>query len=227
MIPDIVSHPSPNFGPRKDGGTPRYIILHYTAMKTAQAALDRLCDPSVEVSAHYLISQNGTCFQLVEDEMRAWHAGAGRWGDITDMNSNSIGVEMDNLGHTPFSEPLMTRLETLLRQLIQKWNIPPQNVIGHSDMAPGRKIDPGLHFDWLRLAKQGLAIAPMGAPVAPQEFWTALSEIGYDIADADAALVAFRLRYRPWGAGDVCEADLAIASDIAAHFPVDRTSNEA
>ena len=222
----VIAHPSPNFGPRKDGGKPRYIVVHYTAMADAKSALARLCDPVAEVSAHYLISKKGDCFQLVDDEMRAWHAGAGSWGNITDMNSNSIGIELDNMGDDPFSEPLLQNLECLLRMLMTRWDIPAQNVIAHSDLAPGRKIDPGPHFDWARLARQNLA-ATVTQAKATDPFDTCLAKIGYDISNRDAALAAFRLRHRPTAAGPQDAIDHEIAAGMACHFPVDRAPKSA
>jgi N-acetylmuramoyl-L-alanine amidase len=136
---------------------PELVVIHYTAMQNAAAALERLCDPQAEVSAHYLIGADGTCWQLVDENMRAWHAGAGAWRGKDDVNSRSIGIELDNRGDHPFSNAQMERLESLLRELLIRWSIPASGVIGHSDMAPGRKIDPGPRFDWQRLVKQGLA----------------------------------------------------------------------
>ena len=104
----VVWHPSPNFGPRRDGLTPTLIVLHFTAMNSAQAALDRLCDPSCEVSAHYLVKGDGAVWQMVQEQDRAWHAGAGEWGGLNDINSRSIGIELDNRGDHPFSHLQMT-----------------------------------------------------------------------------------------------------------------------
>ena len=151
--PDIIQTPSPNFGPRKGGATPSLIVVHYTAMETATAALKRLCDPQFEVSAHYLISAQGEIHQLVAEDMRAWHAGAGQWGDITDVNSHSIGIELDNRGDHPFAHPQIEALCALLPAIMTRWTIPFENIIGHSDSAPGRKIDPGPRFDWQRLKR--------------------------------------------------------------------------
>ena len=120
-------------------------------MDSAQAALERLCDPVHEVSAHYLISSDGTLWQMVDEEHRAWHAGAGEWHGQTDINSRSVGIELDNAGNHPFSARQMEKLETLLPAIMKRWAIPPGGVIGHSDMAPGRKTDPGPRFDWQRL----------------------------------------------------------------------------
>lgn len=152
-----LSHPSPNFGERREGARPSLIVLHYTAMDRADEACARLCDPAAEVSAHYLIDYDGTVLSLVDEDKRAWHAGAGGWGEITDVNSHSIGIELQNTGAEPFGEPQMASLEDLLRAIMARWGIDAENVIGHADCAPDRKVDPGEKFDWERLARQGLA----------------------------------------------------------------------
>ena len=191
----IIQHPSPNFGPRRDGLRPELIVLHYTAMDTAQAALARLSDPHFEVSAHYLIGRCGQIWQLVDEEMRAWHAGAGAWGGQGDVNSRSIGIELSNSGAEPFSELLMSSLEALLSDLMARWNIPPEGVIGHSDMAPGRKIDPGPRFDWERLEAQGMARpwADVADGLSPQT----ATQYGYpDCNDPQALRQALGQRYR-------------------------------
>jgi len=113
-------HPSPNFGPRRGVKGPDMVVLHYTAMQTAADALERLCNPDFEVSAHYLISETGEVFQLVSEDMRAWHAGAGRWGNVDDVNSHSIGIELANCGFSPFSEPQMAALILLLKDIKQR-----------------------------------------------------------------------------------------------------------
>lgn len=146
---------SPNFNERKLAID--MIVIHYTQMETAQTAIDRLCDPESEVSAHYVIDKKGTTTQLVAEDKRAWHAGVSYWGGETDINSRSIGIELDNIGHEPFSEPLMVSLETLLHKLKEHYSILPLNIVGHSDVSLGRKVDPGTKFDWRRLERQGLA----------------------------------------------------------------------
>lgn len=218
MIPDgPIWHPSPNFGPRRDGLQPELIVLHYTAMTSAAAAVQRLCDPACEVSAHYVIGASGQLWQLVAEADRAWHAGAGEWAGRGDVNSRSIGIELDNRGTHPFSDPQMQVLEQLLADIMQRWAIPPEGVIGHSDMAPGRKWDPGPRFDWQRLAISGLARPAGGASVASvppaasaARFRDLARRQGYtaEVAD-DILLQAVRLRYRPWGRGALCDADLA------------------
>ncbi len=211
---EIAQCPSPNCGARRDGLTPKLIVLHYTAMQSAEAALERLCDPSAEVSAHYLISAKGCVVQMVAEDQRAWHAGAGEWAGQADINSRSIGIELDNRGTHPFSEPQMAALESLLRGIMARWDIPPEGVIGHSDLAPGRKIDPGPRFDWARLALQGLARqgivgAPQGV-VDAKRFRQAAKAAGFTAAVDDVTLLAaVRLRFRPQGQGPLVPADLA------------------
>lgn len=211
---DVLS--SPNFGPRRGGLTPRLIVIHYTAMQSAEAALARLCDPQAEVSAHYLISNRGRTMQLVPDEMRAWHAGAGEWAGQTDINSRSIGIELDNRGCHPFPEPQMRALEALLRTLMTRWDIPPAGVLGHSDIAPGRKSDPGPRFDWHRLARQGLALATPDTPpgTATGERFRAVARAAGFTAGVplETLLAATRLRHGPWRHGPLCPADLALPS---------------
>ena len=216
------------------------VVLHYTAMSGLEAAADRLCDPAFEVSAHYLIGRCGRVLRLVPEELRAWHAGAGRWGAVTDVNSRSIGIELDNDGQSPFAGPLMDALEALLPGILARHRIPPERVIAHSDMAPGRKADPGPRFDWARLARQDLAVAlppgffwpqipPAERPPSPPDpaaadLGAALAAIGYapDLAP-DLALAAFRLRFRPGARGPADAADLAAARHVARHFPVDQS----
>lgn len=220
--------PSPNFGDRRGGATPDLIVLHYTAMPSCDAALARLCDPAAEVSAHYLIGRDGQVLALVPEEARAWHAGAGAWGDVTDVNSRSVGIELDNDGASPFAAPQMNALERLLPAIMARWAIPPERVIAHSDMAPGRKSDPGTRFDWRRLALQGLAVWPDAPDPAPEtddpaRFRDLARTIGYapDTPD-EALLAAFRLRFRPGQSGPLDARDVGLAGDIARRFPVDR-----
>jgi N-acetylmuramoyl-L-alanine amidase len=218
---EIAVRSSPNFGPRRDGLRPELVVLHYTAMPTAEAALDRLCDPVSEVSAHYLIGEDGRTFALVDEAQRAWHAGAGSWAGRGDVNSRSIGIELANAGPLaglpPFPEPQMAALERLLDGVLARWSIPPAGVIAHSDMAPGRKADPGPKFDWRRLARGGRA-APPADPPAPggadwDAFAAAAAAAGYAAPDGywPAVLEAARLRWRPWATAAEPE-----AADVAA-----------
>lgn len=227
-----IWHPSPNFGPRRHGGGPSLVVLHYTAMVSAEAALERLCDTAPpdglgQVSAHYLICPRGRVWQMVREADRAWHAGAGNWAGCADVNSHSIGIELANDGSSPFAEAQFAALERLLSGIQRRWNIPPSGVIGHSDMAPGRKIDPGPRFDWRRLARRGLAIWPddaaSGTPdQAGQGFAADLHDIGYRppegaAADAEALMLdSFRMRFRPGSSGAVSGADRRVARAVAA-----------
>ncbi|MFV0361432.1 N-acetylmuramoyl-L-alanine amidase [Tropicimonas sp.] len=224
---EIVRRRSPNFGERRGGAVPVLVVLHYTAMPDAQSALDRLCDPAAEVSSHYLIGRDGACWQLVDDDRRAWHAGSGAWAGHDDVNSRSIGIELDNDGASPFPEPLMAALEGLLPPLMARWRIPPEGVIGHSDMAPARKSDPGPRFDWARLALRGLACWPradIGGTVPDEAgFLRDLTAFGYpDDVAADVMLATFRSRFRPWADGPLDATDMGLARDLASRFPIDR-----
>ncbi len=224
-LPDVIKHASPNFNARRNGVRPDMIVLHYTAMDSADAALQRLCDPDSEVSAHYLIASDGRVWNLVDDTERAWHAGRGSWGGVDDINSRSIGIELDNTGTQPFSEPLMCALEELLRQLMTRWNIPPERVIAHSDMAPERKSDPGSRFDWRRLALQGLSIWPDDPLEADATFDQLAVKFGYPTdVDLDARLKAFRDRFRPFAEGPVMDADVNLLAAVANRWPAKRES---
>ncbi len=182
------------------------VVLHYTGMKSADEALARLCDPEAKVSAHYLIDEEGSVTSLVPEEKRAWHAGKSYWRGITDVNSASIGIELANPGHEwgyrPFPEPQMDALLPLLGDIMDRHDIPRANVVGHSDVAPARKQDPGEYFDWHRLAQIGLALEAPPAKMNlfydnPGGFYLALERFGYDISDGHAAVRAFQRRFRP------------------------------
>jgi len=237
---------SPNCGPRKHGLPPDMVVVHYTAMDTAQAAIDRLCLPEAQVSAHYVIFEDGIVTQLVSDTDRAWHAGAGRWGNVRDVNSHSIGFELANRGpesDTPeFPEPQMQALERELTRVMKRFSIPKERVIGHSDMAPGRKFDPGPYFDWRRLAHKGLSVWYEEAPEINAEgsllwdrFVNAAKVFGYhapvnldtgweDERAWHVTLEAFRdrfLRISPSrNTAQITGQDVAIMEDLAARYPV-------
>ncbi|WP_239520663.1 N-acetylmuramoyl-L-alanine amidase [Pseudooceanicola aestuarii] len=224
---------SPNVGDRRGGARPDIVVLHHTAMNTAEAALQRLCDPGPPgdlspVSCHYLIAEDGRLWQMVREDARAWHAGAGQWGDVVDVNSRSIGVELANPSSHPFPEPQMQVLEALLAEVLARWSIPPERVIGHSDMAPLRKVDPGPRFDWRRLARLGLSVWPDIAPVDPGDgadpsaLTADLRRFGYRIpqgATEEAVLGAFRLRFNPAGRGGPTAREAALARALATRFP--------
>lgn len=187
-------------------------MLHYTGMSGCAAALDRLCDPQAEVSAHYLIDQDGTVLQLVAEDQRAWHAGAGEWHGQRDINSRSIGIELDNDGSGPFAEAQMQALEAILPQIMKRWQIPPSGVIGHSDMAPGRKFDPGPWFDWVRLEAAGLAerrgYDPGPGNPCLETFAPLARNAGYTAdVDDETLLAAVRLRYRGFVTGPISPED--------------------
>lgn len=197
------------------------VVLHYTAMSSAKAAVRTLCDPEAEVSAHYLIAEDGEVVLLVPEELRAWHAGAGQWGAISDVNSHSIGIELANSGFTPFAAAQMNALEMLLSGIFKRWNVRPERVIGHSDMAPGRKIDPGLRFDWRRLALSGFGVWPENTD-KKMDFKAAMQRFGYTAPQDDEQLLAsFRRRFRPHAKGACDEIDCAMITDLATRFPVD------
>jgi N-acetylmuramoyl-L-alanine amidase len=205
------------------------VVLHYTAMQSAQAAIDRLCDPQYEVSAHYVISEVGEITQLVNEDMRAWHAGAGHWGAVDDVNSHSIGIELANSGSLdafpPFTAPQMDQLEQLLSGILKRWSIDPARVIGHSDMAPARKQDPGPKFDWQRFAQLSLSIWPEFSTSTDcySKFESAAYEFGYR-APLDGngwhdVLCAFRMRFRPGFSGPLDGTDVGLIENLAAQWP--------
>lgn len=209
---------SPNHGERRGGAKPHLIVLHYTGMASFAEARERLCDPLHEVSAHWLVDADGRAEQLVDEARRAWHAGAGAWGAVTDVNSASIGIELQNPGHMPFAEPQMAALEYLLAGIMARWGIGPEGVIAHSDMAPTRKADPGKHFDWRRLALSGLSVWPRAGQGTAAAFVLNARRFGYPEADEATLLHAFRLRFRPWGKGPLDDVDAALAADLADRF---------
>jgi len=223
---EIIEQSSPNFGPRRGGALPDMVVIHHTAMAGAEAALARLCDPAAEVSAHYLIAGDGRVWSMVPETERAWHAGAGAWGAVGDVNSRSIGIELDNpgplAGFPPFAEPQMSALERLLDGIMARWGIPRERVIAHSDMAPGRKADPGPKFDWRRLALGGRSVWAESDAAAPDTFDAAAARVGYRMADGDRAAVleAFRLRFRPQGRGaELDAADAGLMAALAEAWP--------
>ena len=167
---EFTPHPSPNFDER--GGAPvDMLVLHYTGMPTAQSALEKLSDPTPgnRVSAHYLVDEAGAIYQLVAEEKRAWHAGKSYWRGHEDINARSIGIEIANPGDAPFAAAQMNTVVALCKDILSRHPIPARNVVGHSDIAPSRKADPGEHFDWQGLAAEGIGLMPRAAPVQPQE----------------------------------------------------------
>jgi N-acetylmuramoyl-L-alanine amidase len=208
------------------------VVLHYTAMDSAAAAIERLCDPEFEVSAHYVIDTDGTITQLVPEDMRAWHAGAGAWGDVVDVNSHSIGIELDYCppfeGTLEFDERQMLALQGLLTDILQRRpEITPQRIIGHSDMAPDRKFDPGPQFPWEHFAGLGLAIWPSGG-VDKSPDWDVFKQsaltFGYrpptdDVDGWNAVLFAFRSRFLAGQVGDLSSRDVGFLTSLAQSHP--------
>ncbi len=160
----MIDYPCLNHEPRSEGAQVDMLVLHYTGMESPEAALDRLCDPAQKVSAHYMIDEDGTIFRLVPEERRAWHAGLACWRGDRDINDRSIGIELANpghdLGYRPFPEEQMAAVERLAREILDRQAIPPERVLGHSDVAPARKCDPGELFDWARLGRAGVGLWP-------------------------------------------------------------------
>lgn len=182
------------------------VVLHYTGMPTAEEALERLTDAAAEVSAHYLIDEEGKVTRLVPEDKRAWHAGQAYWRGITDVNSASVGIELVNPGHEwgyrPFPQAQMEALIPLLADIVKRHKIPYANVVGHSDVAPARKDDPGELFDWPLLARYKLALPIPKLKMRlvydnDSAMFLALERFGYDITDGHAALRAFQRRWRP------------------------------
>lgn len=189
--------PSKNHDMRR----PQVIVLHYTEQDSVAQSLRtlRTRNSGGRVSSHYLVGDDGRIYQLVSDDHRAWHAGAGSWGTIHELNSASIGIEIDNDGVEPFSEPQVAAILRLLEDLTARHRIPKTAVIGHSDLAPGRKIDPGPLFPWQRLHQAGFGIWPdPDAPPPPPGFdpIEALRLIGYPVDRPEAAIHSYRMRFR-------------------------------
>jgi len=183
-----------NFNMRK----PNFVILHHTAQDSIGQTLRTFTLERTQVSAHYVIDKEGKVYQLLNDYLRAWHAGNGRWGSVTDLNSVSIGIEMDNNGIEPYTESQVNNLLTLLDTLKTNYTIPTENFIGHGDIAPGRKVDPGVNFPWKRLAEKGFGLwyddilQPTPASFNPMD---GLRILGYDTRNASAAIKAFKRHY--------------------------------
>ncbi len=199
----MLHRPSPNFNGRPEGAPIDMLVLHYTGMPETAGALDRLCDPAAEVSAHYLIDEDGAVHALVPEERRAWHAGVSFWRGVTDINGRSIGIELSNPGHDfgyrPFPEAQMAALIGLAKDILARHPIPARNVVGHSDIAPRRKIDPGELFDWRRLAASGIGLWPEGAAAegSGDDPAALLAAIGYETEDLGKTVAAFQRHSRP------------------------------
>lgn len=183
-----------NFGMRK----PNFVIIHHTAQNACDSTLRTFILPRTQVSAHYVICKDGTIHHMLNDYLRAWHAGAGKWGNVTDVNSVSIGIELDNNGFEPFSDAQINSLLQVLKKLKKDNNIPAANFIGHADIAPKRKVDPNKYFPWQLLAQNGYGNWYDTANVKVPDNFNAMQSlriIGYDIADPVAATKAFKLHF--------------------------------
>ncbi len=202
---------SPNADARPAGQPIDTLILHYTGMRSAAAALERLCDPAAKVSAHYLIDEDGSVTALVAEQARAWHAGVSAWRGASGLNDRSIGIELVNPGHEwgyrPFPPAQYQACIALCQALVVRWPIPPHRVLGHSDVAPDRKEDPGELFDWQRLAAAGIGLWPQAGEGAPRDtavLQAQLARVGYPVprhGRLDPAtrtvITAFQRHYRP------------------------------
>lgn len=200
----IIPSPSPNFNDRADGKEATILVMHYTDLASGKAALDWMCDPDKKVSSHYMVDTDGSIYQLVDETKRAWHAGVSYWQGEMDLNSCSIGIEIQNTGHSlgyvPFPGIQMDAVRELSRDIIARNHILPRDVLAHSDIAPMRKIDPGHLFPWHALAQDGVGFWPMeSAPAAEMdEVLPILGDFGYDTTIPFEKLIkAFQRHFEP------------------------------
>lgn len=201
----MIERPSPNYDKRTNSID--MLVLHYTGMKTADEAIERMCDADAKVSAHYMIDTSGEIFKLVDESKRAWHAGKAFWRGNTNINDRSIGIELVNKGHEfgyhKFPDAQMDSLISLSNRIVSKYSIPAHNVVGHSDIAPTRKTDPGELFDWKRLACEGVGVwtdEALEANKSNGTFKDMLTAIGYNTSSektALASLTAFQRHFLP------------------------------
>jgi N-acetylmuramoyl-L-alanine amidase len=213
-----VERPSMNFDARPAGAEIDILVLHYTGMKTAEEALARLCDTDAAVSAHYTIDRDGTVYALVPEDCRAWHAGASYWAGERNVNGRSIGIELVNPGHEfgyiPFADEQIAALVELAHGILGRHPIPPHRVVGHSDVAPARKKDPGELFPWWKLAEQGIGAWPTSQMQSTGDFTTDLARFGYGVrplVEIDMAYVitAFQRHFRPACVDGIADAECA------------------
>jgi N-acetylmuramoyl-L-alanine amidase len=220
LVADL--HPSPSIGPRKDGMAPSMLILHYTGLPSVERSLEVLSRPDCKVSCHYVIDTDGRIIQMVSENMRAWHAGLSHWAGETDINSASIGIEIQNAGHQSgypdFPEAQMKSVILLSKDIVARHRIAPERVLAHSDIAPERKVDPGEKFDWQRLHREGIGHWVFPEPVDPSDIGlgigaqspivaatqSLLAEYGYGVSQSGVfdpslwfALRGFQLHFRP------------------------------
>lgn len=208
-----------NFNLRK----PNFVIIHHTAQNSCEQTLKTFTLVRTQVSAHYVICRDGTIHHMLNDYLRAWHGGAAKWGNLTDINSSSIGIELDNNGSEPFALQQISSLTLLLDTLQHRYNIPAANFIGHGDIAPGRKVDPSAYFPWQQLAEKGFGMwyGDTTGVVLPEPFNTlqALRVVGYDLKDTTAAKLAFKRHFIPQDSTTLfTEADKKILYNLAAKY---------
>jgi N-acetylmuramoyl-L-alanine amidase len=212
---------SANHGSRADPPRIDMLVLHYTGMRSAATALDRLCDPAARVSAHYLVEEDGAVWRLVPEARRAFHAGVSCWAGEHDLNFVSIGIEIVNPGHEwgyrPFPEPQMAAVERLCQDVLARHQIPAHRIVGHSDIAPDRKTDPGELFDWRRLACAGIGLWPAptasiaGGEIDHTGAAADLAAIGYcPVIDGEIAVAAFQRRFRQQRVDGVVDRETAV-----------------
>jgi N-acetylmuramoyl-L-alanine amidase len=206
-----------NFDLRK----PNLVIIHHTAQNSCEQTLRTFTLERTKVSAHYVICKDGTIHHMLNDYMRAWHGGVAKWGNITDVNSGSIGIELDNNGFEPFEAAQMNSLLLLLAQLKSTYKIPTENFIGHGDIAPKRKNDPNIQFSWNELAKNGFGLwfEPDTTKQLQQSISIpfALALIGYDVQDSTAAILAFKRHFRQDSTALINEADKSVIAQLIAY----------
>ena len=207
-----------NFNLRK----PNFVIIHHTAQNSCEQTLRTFTLTRTQVSAHYVICEDGTLHQMLNDYFRAWHGGVSKWGNLTDINSSSIGIELDNDGFEPFTEPQIKSLLLLLNRLKVKHGIPTANFIGHSDIAPTRKNDPNIYFPWKQLADQGYGLwyDDTTSVAVPDNFdhLLALRIVGYDMRDTTAAIRAFKRHFAQDSTRNFNDADRKILYMLVRKF---------
>jgi N-acetylmuramoyl-L-alanine amidase len=214
---ECVSCPSPNFDARPKNTPIDILLLHYTGMESGAAAVARLCDPTARVSAHYTVDEDGTIFGHVPEECRAWHAGKSYWAGATDINARAIGIEIVNPGHEfgyrSFPDAQVEAVIALAQDIFSRHPVPPERVLGHSDVAPARKLDPGELFPWATLAAAGIGLWPEpSARGLSGSFEAGLRRFGYGIrpdndVSLEDAVTAFQRHFRPWRIDGVADAE--------------------
>ena len=226
MTLDFIEAPSPNFDPRTS--PPDILVLHYTGMKTGEEAIARLRDPEAKVSSHYVVEEDGRIFRLVPEERRAWHAGKSCWQGETDINSQSIGIEIANAGHPgglpDFPDAQVEAVTALCRDIVSRHGISPEMVLGHSDIAPVRKVDPGEKFPWDRLASAGVGHYVEPAPIAGGRFFQRGD--GGPPVEAVQAMLALYGYHVPVN-GEFCDKTEGVVAAFQRHFRRERVDGVA